>query len=132
MKAIQLAAIEARLAAITPTEWLGASVPSNRKYGVIGTTDKKGRSYAIAVLSAVPATHRHADTQFIAHAPEDVRALLEEVKRLRSGLKTIGTHCTSFTGKTTCITAGRTRGARYSAEAWCEGCIARDALDPQN
>jgi hypothetical protein len=29
---------------------------------------------------------------------------------------------------TNCVTNGRQRGARYSAEAWCEGCVAREAI----
>jgi hypothetical protein len=119
--------IRAELAAITPTPWKGASVPSGRKYGVIGTTDEKGRSYALAVFSAVPAKHRHADTQFVAHAPVYVAALCDVADALRL---IMGDRCQTFTsGLGTCITSGRTKDAKYTAERWCDSCIAFDALN---
>jgi hypothetical protein len=52
--------------------------------------------------------------------------------RLSDALFTIGTECENFTGTSNCISAGRMRGADYLADAWCHGCIARDALFPAN
>lgn len=64
------------------------------------------------------------------------RAMVEQRNEARAerdrygdALRTIGTACASYTGDTTCVSAGRTRGARYMAEAWCDQCIAREALD---
>ena len=53
------ASIRQRLAAATPTEWIAAS--GKGKLSVVGTKDANGHSYALAVFSAVPATHRKAD-----------------------------------------------------------------------
>lgn len=39
-----------------------------------------------------------------------------------------GDRCTTFTPPANCLSAGKTRGVRYGADAWCEGCVARDAL----
>lgn len=38
--------------------------------------------------------------------------------------------CASFTTPEGCLspTTGRVRGAKFGAEAWCDACIARDAL----
>jgi hypothetical protein len=49
---------------------------------------------------------------------------------LRRALQMIGTECENYTGSLTCVMAGRKRGARYSADAWCRPCIAREALKP--
>lgn len=38
-------------------------------------------------------------------------------------------HCESFMSPGSCRTAGRTRGARYTDDAWCATCVARDALE---
>lgn len=48
---------------------------------------------------------------------------------LRDALALIDRHgCTNYThGR--CFDSGRTRGAPYSAEAWCDACIAADALN---
>ena len=74
-----------RLEAATPTEWKAAS--GRGKYSVIGTTDTNGRSYSLAVLSAIPATHRKADADLIAYAPTDLRLALDVIdaaKELRT------------------------------------------------
>lgn len=61
---------------------------------------------------------------------EDERdELLEVADRYREALGTIGTDCENYTGDTTCVSVGRTRGGQYTAEAWCVRCIARVALD---
>lgn len=39
--------------------------------------------------------------------------------------------CTNFT-RGRCWDYGRLRGAKYSADAWCAACVARDALDPDS
>ena len=114
--------------AMTPAPWFGASVPSGRKYGVIGVKDEKG-SHPVAVLSGVPTKHRHADTQGIVALRNAASDLLDEIDRLRDGLLTIGTRCTHYTGKSTCVeNRPDGRGGEYGAENWCEGCIAREAL----
>jgi hypothetical protein len=41
-------------------------------------------------------------------------------------------HCSSSTTESHACrqpTSGRTRGARYGADAWCDQCIAVDALE---
>lgn len=52
----------------TSSEWKGAT--GRGKYGVIGTVEPNGHRYAIAVFSAVPATHRKADTVWCVEAHE--------------------------------------------------------------
>ncbi len=55
---------------------------------------------------------------------------LTEIAYLRRALTLIGTHCTIFTAPFTCTnpTFGRSPYARYTADQWCEPCIARTAL----
>jgi hypothetical protein len=41
-----------------------------------------------------------------------------------------GDRCSTFTsGSCSSGTSGKTRGAKYGADAWCSECIARDALE---
>jgi hypothetical protein len=41
-----------------------------------------------------------------------------------------GDRCAAFTsGSCRSVGAGKTRGAPYGADAWCEQCVARDALE---
>lgn len=48
----------------------------------------------------------------------------------RSALELIdATGCKSFTGNNRCWNFGRTRGAEFGADAWCDPCIARNALN---
>jgi hypothetical protein len=67
------------------------------------------------------------------YAPPAAKRLRAERDRYRNALECIisdrGT-CENFTGQHTCRDplSGRTRGAYYGAEAWCDVCIARDAL----
>ena len=70
--------IRQRLAAATPTEWIAAS--GKGKLSVVGTKDANSHSYALAVFSAVPATHRKADAELTAHAPADLALLLDLVE----------------------------------------------------
>jgi hypothetical protein len=57
--------------------------------------------------------------------PEIVEARLREALELidRDG-------CETFTGTARCLdpNSGRTRGAKYGADKWCDPCIARDVL----
>ena len=62
------------------------------------------------------------------HAASLARQLLAERDRYREALEAIGTECENYTGGTTCVSANRTRGARYTADAWCKPCIAREAF----
>ncbi len=61
---MSIESIKARLVAATPTEWKAAS--GRGKLSVLGTIDENGHSYALAVFSAVPATHRKADVDLCA------------------------------------------------------------------
>lgn len=47
---------------------------------------------------------------------------------LRAAVNLIGTDCSNYTGLTTCVENGRSPYARYTAERWCNECIARTAL----
>lgn len=49
-------------------------------------------------------------------------------RRMREALEAIGTHCTNYTGSTTCVSAGRTRDSEFTADSWCDQCIAREGL----
>jgi len=40
-----------------------------------------------------------------------------------------GEHCSTYTGESNCVNAGRVRDAEYGADAWCDQCIARVALE---
>lgn len=52
----------------------------------------------------------------------------EHLQRLRTALELIGTKCSNFTGRSTCVNSGRTPNAEYGADRWCEQCVAREAL----
>jgi hypothetical protein len=56
-------------------------------------------------------------------------ALIDEVARLRDGLNAIGPTCERLT-RGSCLEphSGRTRDCEYTADRWCDGCIAADAL----
>lgn len=48
---------------------------------------------------------------------------------LVDALLVIGIDCSNYTGGHTCVEdGGRARGANALADAWCSGCVARDAL----
>lgn len=55
---------------------------------------------------------------------------LTRTRRYADALRTIGTECETFTAPPFCSDpgSGRTRGAYYGAEKWCDACIAREAL----
>ena len=51
-----------------------------------------------------------------------------KAETLAEALRLIGTECSTFTGGSDCIKAGRYAHAVFTAERWCDQCIARVAL----
>lgn len=83
---MNLEEIEARLAAATPGPWAWASAPAE------GSSETPAEYLANALTGAGP--HASFDAEFIAHAPEDIRALLAEVKRLQAQIDAVkALHC---------------------------------------
>ncbi len=61
---------------------------------------------------------------------QDIGELFDERDRLREALTSIGTRCEAFTGPSTCLDdPGRSPNGNYLTDRWCNGCIARAALD---
>jgi hypothetical protein len=93
-----LADIRARLAAVTPGPWSAADehglLPgagpawcvSRMRPGYESMSPEDGYMYDIADLGDYD--RAEADAEFIAHAPEDIRFLLNEVDRLTVELRT--------------------------------------------
>jgi hypothetical protein len=51
-------------------------------------------------------------------------------RRYREALLLIGTTCSNYVGgRTTCVTAGRLPDADFTADRWCDQCIAREGLN---
>ena len=100
-----------------------------KKYGVWHGA-LSGRFYAGWAKRVDPEKDLWEQTGVRHDVTESVEAYIAQATaRLRDGLETIGTHCTSYTGKSTCVeNRPDGRGAKYQADAWCEGCIAREAL----
>jgi hypothetical protein len=66
-----------------------------------------------------------------AAAERVIQEQVDEIERLRSALWLIDRNgCENYTtGR--CWEHARARGARYQADAWCNACVAADALkDP--
>lgn len=84
----QLDEIEARRKAATPGPW----TPHAETYPHLVIQGPKGvhPSDAEGVISTNLAVNEAADAAFIAHAPEDVRVLVAEVRRLRARQLTAG------------------------------------------
>lgn len=81
----KLKAIAARLQLITPGPW--TTMRQNRKrgdYTVYVYRDYLGAQDVVAGCIGDDATPADKDAEFIAHAPDDIRALLAEVERLRT------------------------------------------------
>lgn len=78
-----LAAIQTRLEAATDGPWI-AVTDTGRKDGValVGAEADRGTGRAVAVLAGTNG-RRHADAEFIAHARQDVPALLAALARVR-------------------------------------------------
>ena len=104
---MNLEEIEARLAAATPGPWAWASAPAegssetpaeyvaNALTGdgplfVVWVPSTEGAAGGY-VLTAVTGDGPHAsfDAEFIGHAPEDIRGLLAEVKRLQAQIEAV-------------------------------------------
>lgn len=82
----QLAAIRQRVEATTEGEWRAVNNPA--LYGVsVRRKNANGTTYVLEWLADNVLTF--PDTEFIAAAPADVRALLAEVERLRGEIKRI-------------------------------------------
>lgn len=63
------------------------------------------------------------------HLEAALKAHVVEGARMRDGLRTIGTTCTTVWYGYGCRKdASRTRTSRYGATRWCDACIAADAL----
>lgn len=63
---------------------------------------------------------------------KNVLALKESdaVQILAEALMVIDRDCDNYTGPSTCREdASRTRRAEFTADAWCDPCVARDALE---
>lgn len=61
----------------------------------------------------------------------DLAAVRTDLSVARAALQEIDKYgCSTYTGTHRCLDAnsGRTRGAQFGADAWCDPCIARDAL----
>lgn len=81
--------IEARLAAATPGDWEAFTDVSEVWKGaewLISSTMDDGAVYLITDWGS---GLRGPDAEFIAHAPEDIRALLDEVKRLQAQIDAV-------------------------------------------
>jgi len=82
MSNYELAAIQARVEAITPGAWEK-------------TTDKLGLTFLLApderlggvIVARITGSNIAEDAEFIAHAPCDVRAMLAEIERLQADVK---------------------------------------------
>ena len=78
---MDLQAIEARLAAATPGPWDFDTIPETGESRVVVRSNTGDSMLDVSV-----ATHgvRAEDSEFIAHAPEDIRALLDAVKEVKA------------------------------------------------
>ena len=72
--------IEARLAAATPGPWDVETIPETGESRVFV---RSNTGDPMLDVSVAPHGVRAEDAEFIAHAPEDIRALLDEVKAVR-------------------------------------------------
>ena len=81
---MDLQQIEARLAAATPGQWDVDTIPETGESRVVVRSNTGDPMLDVSV-----ATHGvHAgDAEFIAYAPEDIRALIDEVTDLRMKLE---------------------------------------------
>jgi hypothetical protein len=88
MAELDLDAIRARCNSATPGPWTAVSV-NGRKSGIalVGALALRGTGKPIAVLAGIDVPQRHRDAEFVAHAREDMPALLAEVVRLTAALE---------------------------------------------
>jgi len=60
---------------------------------------------------------------------EDVVRMLETHEAMTKALTLIGTECSRYTGPSTCVEdIGLSPFVDYTADRWCDGCIARVGL----
>ena len=80
---MDLQAIEARLETATQGPWDVETIPETGESRVVVRSNTGDPMLDVSV-----ATHgvRAEDAEFIAHAPEDIRALLDEVKAVRDAV----------------------------------------------
>ena len=83
---MDLQAIEARLEAATQGPWDVETIPETGESRVVVRSNTGDSMLDVSV-----ATHgvRAEDAEFIAHAPEDIRALIEEVETLRGQVEAV-------------------------------------------
>lgn len=102
---------------------MGGGVPGSAAEHCLGTVQSYGQSW----------DQCEADADFIAtFDPPTILALLTHQEHLEAALRLIcGDQCGNFTsGPGTCITARPNgRGHHYGAEAWCDACVAFEALN---
>jgi len=91
MSEIDLEAIEARANAATPGPWIYAS---DNGVGVVGTTDEQTIwFYSLpTLLRNCAAGVTEADASFIAHAREDIPALIARIRQLEAALEVAQGH----------------------------------------
>ena len=75
--------IEARLAAATPGLWDVETIPETGESRVVV---RSNTGDPMLDVSVAPNGVRVEDAEFIAYAPEDIRALLDEVKAVRDAV----------------------------------------------
>lgn len=89
-----LAAIEAREQAATPGPWWVFTDLESELYPIMARIGEEQVAIGHVYLEDWDQDHRVA--QFIAHARQDVPALLAEVRRLRAALQRIDDLCPSY------------------------------------
>ena len=91
---MDLQAIEARLAAATPGPWKAQDFVAAPTEDAGSAVVKQGNGGLVAYALRSGAVEHEwydkpqcdADAEFLAHAPEDIRALLDEVKAVRDAV----------------------------------------------
>ena len=86
MTPAELSAIRARLDAATPGNW--------KRFGVVISTDLDLPQPLVVEACSEDRTQAENDVEFIANAPTDLRALMDEVERLTAEIDVLrGTFC---------------------------------------
>ena len=86
----RLAEIEQRLQAATPGPWF-AHYEQDGEPTIPFVSDSDDEEWDGRLLLNVDSDREDADAAFIAHAPDDIRYLLEQVRRLRGLLRYLWT-----------------------------------------
>ena len=87
----RLAEIRVRLEAATPGPWFATSCPDKHSddgpdFWLIDAVPSPNQETEVAEICHKPGGKSGHNADFIAHAPEDIAWLLEEVKRLQEEL----------------------------------------------